>query len=269
MVVNCEHVWKEISNYLDGEIDADLRSAMEAHFAQCKHCTAVLDGARNVVQLYGDDRLFELPAGFSRRLQRRFAGESGSPSFAGLHSFWMLAVAAVALIAGAVALGNSSVFVRTDARSRLAQPAYKIPPDLKVVASSEGRLFHVPGCRYLHNKIGESPETMTASQAMREGYAPCPRCLRRYLSAAVECPRPAPNSDASEVQLDARTRFLSEHDSSGQGSYVGFAWANAASGRGIARMTKVRTKAIATENSGSYQGIASAMASQRPKEPPL
>ena len=53
---------------------------MEAHFAQCKHCTAVLDGARNVVQLYGDDRLFELPAGFSRRLQRRLAGESGSSS---------------------------------------------------------------------------------------------------------------------------------------------------------------------------------------------
>jgi anti-sigma factor RsiW len=37
MVVNCQHVWREISNYLDGEIDAETRAAMEAHIAQCKH----------------------------------------------------------------------------------------------------------------------------------------------------------------------------------------------------------------------------------------
>jgi hypothetical protein len=189
MVVNCQHVWREISNYLDGEIDAETRAAMEAHFAECKHCTAVLDGARNMVQLYGDDRLFELPAGFSRRLQRRLAQESSSSGFAGWRSFWMLAVAAVALVAGVVTFGNSSVSVRPDMRSRLAQPPHKMPADLMVVLSSEGRIFHVPGCKYLHKKVGESPELMTASQAMREGYAPCPRCLRQYLSAQVECPR--------------------------------------------------------------------------------
>jgi len=211
MVVNCEHVWREVSNYLEGEVDAGLRVAMEIHFAQCKHCTAVLDGARNVVQLYGDDRLFELPVGFGRRLQRRLAEESDSSWFAGLHSFWMLAVAAVALIAGAVVLGNSSVFAHPDSRSRLAQPAYKIPPELKVVVSSDGKLFHVPNCRYLHNKVGESPETMTASQAMREGYAPCPRCLRQYLTATVQCPRPASHTEASVVQADAHTRVAPRH----------------------------------------------------------
>jgi hypothetical protein len=244
MVVNCQHVWEEVSNYLDGEVDAELRAAMEAHFALCKHCTAVLNGARNVVQLYGDDRLFELPAGFSRRLQHRLDAESGSSFFRGLHSFWMLAVAAVALIAGALVLGNSSVFAHPETRSRLAQPAHRIPPQLKVVVSSEGRLFHVPGCRYLHNKVGETPEPMTASQAMRDGYAPCPRCLRQYLSATVECPRPAPKSEAFVVQLDARTRSLSGHDSGDRGSYEG----------------------IASANAGSHRGFASAMPSQRLKE---
>jgi hypothetical protein len=221
MVVNCEHVWREISNYLDGEVDAELRALMETHFAQCKHCTAVLDGARNVVQLYGDDRLFELPVGFSHRLQRRLAEESGTSWFAGLHSFWMLAVAAVALIAGAVALGNSSVFAHPDSRSRLAQPAYKIPPELRVVVSSEGKLFHVPNCRYLHNKVGESPETMTASQALREGYAPCPRCLRQYLSASVECPRPPARPEVSGERLDSRTGFASQHHFDEQSFYRG------------------------------------------------
>lgn len=205
MVVNCEQVWREISNYLDGEVDAETRAAMEVHFAQCKHCTAVLDGARNVVQLYGDDRLFELPVGFSRRLQRRLADASSASHFAGWQSFWMLAVAAVALIVGTVTFGNSTVFSHPNMRSRLAQPAHKIPPDLMVAVSSEGRIFHVPGCKYLHNKVGESPELMTASQAMREGYAPCSRCLRKYLSAQVECPR---NSATSQASIRQRKESL-------------------------------------------------------------
>jgi hypothetical protein len=197
MVVNCEHVWREISNYLDGEVDPETRAAIELHLAQCKHCTAVLDGARNVVQLYGDDRLFELPSGFGRRLQRRLVNASSSSHFVGWQSFWMLAVAAVALIVGTVTFGNSHVFSRSNMRSRLAQPSHNIPPDLMVAVSSEGRIFHVPGCKYLHNKVGESPELMTASQAMREGYAPCSRCLRQYLSAQVECPRNPPVGQVS------------------------------------------------------------------------
>jgi len=208
MVVNCEHVWREVSNYLDGEVDAETRAAMEVHFAQCKHCTAVLDGARNVVQLYGDDRLFELPAGFSRRLQRRLADASSSSHFAGWQSFWMLAIAAIALMVGTVTLGNSSIFFHPNMRSRLAQPPHKIPPDLMVAVSSEGRIFHVPGCKYLHNKVGESPELMTASQAMREGYAPCSRCLRQYLSAQVECPRNPVLSQVSIGQWKGSVGFL-------------------------------------------------------------
>jgi anti-sigma factor (TIGR02949 family) len=66
--ISCEEVWREISKYLDGEINEQMRARMEEHFKGCKHCTAVLDGARNVVQLVADARAFELPAGFSNRL---------------------------------------------------------------------------------------------------------------------------------------------------------------------------------------------------------
>ena len=86
MVVNCEQVWREISNYLEGEVSPELRAAMEAHFRECKHCTAVLDGTRNVVHLYADDRLLELPAGFSARWQRKLARiRARSPR----NSLWM------------------------------------------------------------------------------------------------------------------------------------------------------------------------------------
>ena len=66
--ISCEEVWREISKYLDGEISQEMRARMEEHFKGCKHCTAVLDGTRNVVQLVGDARAFELPAGFSNCL---------------------------------------------------------------------------------------------------------------------------------------------------------------------------------------------------------
>lgn len=207
MVVNCEHVWKEISNYLDDEIDQDTRVAMEAHFKECKHCTAILDGTRNVLQLYGDDRLFEVPAGFSRRLRHRLM--LSVSAYGGLRSIWMLAVAAVAFIVGGLTLGNSTVFGHPEMRSRLAQPSRRIPASLIVAVSGEGRVFHVPGCKYLHKREGENPELMTAAEALQEGFAPCSRCLRQYLSARVECPRVGPGAQAARTHVASERLELS------------------------------------------------------------
>lgn len=189
MVVNCEHVWQEVSNYLDGEVDPELRAAMEAHFKECKHCTAVLDGTRNVVRLYGDERMFELPAGFSHRLQRRLAQQSSLSGFQNIRALWIMAVAVVALVVGGVALGNI-VFRQPETKSPLAQTPHGIPPNLIVYVSDDSRVFHAPGCKYLHKHDDEPAKQMTASEAMKEGYVPCVRCLRQYLRAEVECPRP-------------------------------------------------------------------------------
>ena len=69
--ISCEEVWREVSNYVEGELEAELRARMEEHFKGCEHCTAVLDGIRNVVHLVGDAKIFELPAGFSNRLYQK------------------------------------------------------------------------------------------------------------------------------------------------------------------------------------------------------
>ncbi len=75
--ISCYHVWREISNYIEGEIDPELRRRMEEHFKGCEHCAAVLDGTRNVLRLVGDGRTFELPNGFSDRLKQRLKKELG------------------------------------------------------------------------------------------------------------------------------------------------------------------------------------------------
>ena len=66
--ISCIEVWREISNYIDDVVDPELRARMEAHFGVCKHCSAVLDGTRNIVKLVADGAEFEVPAGFGSRL---------------------------------------------------------------------------------------------------------------------------------------------------------------------------------------------------------
>jgi hypothetical protein len=192
MVVNCEHVWREISNYLEGDIEPNLRAAIEEHFRGCKHCTAVLDGTRNVIQLYGDERVVEVPLGFSHRLHRRLEENmaSGRRSFLG----WMVAAAAAILVAGGFEMGRSSVFSHPELRSEHAQPGSGVPPNMMVVVSEEGKTFHVPGCPFIHDKA--RLRTIAAREAIREGYAPCVRCMRKYLSASLISPSASADSEA-------------------------------------------------------------------------
>ncbi|MGC1651307.1 MAG: zf-HC2 domain-containing protein, partial [Candidatus Sulfotelmatobacter sp.] len=104
---NCEQVWREISNYVDGDVDAGLRSAMDQHFRTCAHCASVLAGTRNVVRLYGDERMLEVPAGFGQRLEKRLAkNAAGSGRGWSSWSAWLVPVAAMALIAGGLQLAK-------------------------------------------------------------------------------------------------------------------------------------------------------------------
>jgi hypothetical protein len=184
---NCEQVWREISNYVDGDIDAALGSAMDEHFRGCKRCASLLAGTRNVVRLYGDERMLEVPVGFGQRLEKRLEkrlarNAAGSGKGWSSWSAWLVPVAALVLIAGGVLLTNSLTGGRL-MRSYHAEPANNIPPDLVVVVSDGSKLFHVPGCPFIHDKASE--RTTTAKEAMRDGYVPCTRCLRQYLKTGL------------------------------------------------------------------------------------
>ena len=78
--VNCEQVWREISNYLEGDMDAGLRAAIDEHFRTCQRCASVLAGTRNVIRLYSDERMLEAPAGFGRRLEKRLTQGARVPA---------------------------------------------------------------------------------------------------------------------------------------------------------------------------------------------
>src|SRR6201981_3536851 len=105
MVVNCEEVWREVSSYLDGEVEPGLRVAMQEHIRGCKRCAAVVDGTRNVLQLYGDERMLEAPLGFSQRLPQRL--DESMPATRRSFLGWMVAAAAACLVAGTIEVDRS------------------------------------------------------------------------------------------------------------------------------------------------------------------
>lgn len=184
MVVTCEEVWREVSNYLDGELDPARRTAIEDHIRGCQRCAAVVDGTRNVVQLYGDERMLEVPLGFSGRLQQRLlhdrlSEEEVAPtrrSFLG----WMAAAAATVLIVGGFEAARFAANRSPELRSEHAQPGKGVPPNLMVVVADDGKLFHLAGCPFIHEKA--KLRNLTAAEATREGYTPCVRCLKKYLT---------------------------------------------------------------------------------------
>ena len=69
--IECAEVWRQISSYLDDEVDSGLRARMSSHFKECAHCSAVLDGTRNVVRLVGDGRAFEIPSGANEKIYKK------------------------------------------------------------------------------------------------------------------------------------------------------------------------------------------------------
>jgi len=69
--ITCRQVWREVSNFYEGEIPNDLRTRIERHLEGCSHCRAVYDGLRNTVTLVVDSDAFELPPDVSERLYGR------------------------------------------------------------------------------------------------------------------------------------------------------------------------------------------------------
>ena len=180
MVVSCEQVWRQVSNYLEGDLDPALKAALDEHLKGCKRCTAVVEGTRNIIAVYGDERLQEVPFGFGQRLHRKL--EEQMPGRRGSAFGWVLVFAAILLIVGSVRLGRSAVFYNPELRSEHADPARtSIPDNMLVLVSDDGKVFHGGGrCPFIHDKA--HLRTMTAAEAIREGYAPCTRCMRQYMA---------------------------------------------------------------------------------------
>jgi MEDS: MEthanogen/methylotroph, DcmR Sensory domain/Putative zinc-finger len=71
----CAEVLRELSNYIDDAVAPGLRRNMEAHFRTCESCSATLESTRTVVHALGDERLIDVPKGYSERLHEKLRAQ--------------------------------------------------------------------------------------------------------------------------------------------------------------------------------------------------
>ena len=68
--MDCNRAVKEISGYLDGDLEEGLKHSLETHLNFCNHCHAVYDSTRKTIDLYCDGKLFSLPEEVHTRLHQ-------------------------------------------------------------------------------------------------------------------------------------------------------------------------------------------------------
>ena len=54
---------------------------------------------------------------------------------------------------------------------------------MMVIIAEDGKTFHVAGCPFIHDKA--RLRTIPAQEAEKEGYAPCVRCMKKYVETAA------------------------------------------------------------------------------------
>jgi predicted anti-sigma-YlaC factor YlaD len=66
--LNCKGVIREISDYLDGELELAARQELESHLEDCGDCKLVVDQTKLTVDVFCDEEPVELPADVKSRL---------------------------------------------------------------------------------------------------------------------------------------------------------------------------------------------------------
>lgn len=81
--MNCKGVVVELSEYLDGSMDAALKAELESHLKNCKKCRLIIDTTQKTINIFCNSEPVALPKDVKQRLQQALAqrlGRRPSPS---------------------------------------------------------------------------------------------------------------------------------------------------------------------------------------------
>lgn len=73
--MNCSKIHKLISPYIDGELPATDKEALESHIKSCRACSMAVEEARSQHNLFACAEEFKAPYGFSTRIMANIASE--------------------------------------------------------------------------------------------------------------------------------------------------------------------------------------------------
>ena len=66
--MNCKGVIREISSYIDGDLDPIVKQELERHLEHCEDCTMIVDQTRKSIKVLCDSRPVSLSAEVRARL---------------------------------------------------------------------------------------------------------------------------------------------------------------------------------------------------------
>jgi len=66
--VNCKKVVQELTSYLDGVLDSEMRADLELHLSRCTDCRVVVDTTRKTIQIFCNSEPVPLPEDVRKRL---------------------------------------------------------------------------------------------------------------------------------------------------------------------------------------------------------
>ena len=67
--MNCSDFLKELTDYLDGVLDARTKEELDEHLAWCHDCFVVCNTTKKTIEIYRDSTLYELPDDLRTRLR--------------------------------------------------------------------------------------------------------------------------------------------------------------------------------------------------------
>jgi anti-sigma factor RsiW len=68
--MKCREVIRELSEYLNGELDPALAEDLRRHLGDCEDCGIVVDTTRRTIEMYCNMEPAPLPAEVKQRLER-------------------------------------------------------------------------------------------------------------------------------------------------------------------------------------------------------
>ncbi|HTS66928.1 MAG TPA: anti-sigma factor [Candidatus Acidoferrales bacterium] len=69
-MLTCKAFLSELSDYLDENVDAEVRAKLERHIAECPNCWVIADTTRRTIRIYKGMEPHPIPADVESRLMQ-------------------------------------------------------------------------------------------------------------------------------------------------------------------------------------------------------
>lgn len=67
-MLTCKEFLQELSDYLDENVDAEVKAQLEAHIALCPNCWVVCDTTKRTIKIYKGMEPYSIPTDMESRL---------------------------------------------------------------------------------------------------------------------------------------------------------------------------------------------------------